>query len=206
MGPPGAGKGTQAARVSAALGVPTISTGDSIRAQIHAGTALGLEAKRYSEAGELIPEALINGMVADRLSQLDVQNGFLLDGYPRTTAQVDELDRLLTEQGVALDRAVELVADTDEVVRRLLHRATVEGRADDTEDVIRHRLHVYAEETQPLSAVYAERGLLVQVDGMGEVDDVTARIFEAIGFTADAEGSGFFPDEDGDPRRTTVSV
>ena len=203
MGPPGAGKGTQAARVSAGLGVPTISTGDSIRAQIHAGTPLGLEAKRYTEAGELIPEELINGMVADRLGQLDVQGGFLLDGYPRTLAQVDELDRLLTEQGVVLDRAVELVADTDEVVRRLLHRATLEGRADDTEDVIRHRLEVYAEETQPLSRVYAERGLLVQVDGMGEVDDVTARIFEAIG-VAPAEGSGFFPDEDGDASRAVV--
>ena len=189
MGPPGAGKGTQAARIVAAIGVPAISTGDSIRAHIHGSTALGLEAKRFVDAGELIPESLINGMVSERLSRPDVADGFLLDGYPRTLAQVDALDAFLAERGVGLDRVVELTVDIDEVVARLLRRSTVEGRADDSEDVIRHRLQVYADETAPMSQVYAARGLLVQVDGMGDVDDVTKRILEAIGFFFDGDGS-----------------
>jgi adenylate kinase len=181
LGPPGAGKGTQAARVAAALNVPAISTGDIFRANVREGTPLGLDAQRYMDAGEYVPDSVTNAMVRDRLAQPDAAEGFLLDGYPRTLAQVDELDGMLSAAGTTLDRVVELTADHDEVVRRLLLRAETDGRADDTADVIRHRLEVYAQETAPLAAGYAERGLLVQVDGMGELDDVTTRLLEAIG-------------------------
>lgn len=181
IGPPGAGKGTQAAKLSESLGVPAISTGDIFRANVKGQTELGRTAQRYMDAGEYVPDEVTNSMVADRLSQDDAAAGFLLDGYPRTRAQVAELDAMLEARGVALDHVVELTADTDEVVGRLLARASLQGRSDDTEDVIRHRLDVYAEQTQPLTDVYAERGLLRRVDGLGEVDAVTARILQAIG-------------------------
>jgi len=184
LGPPGAGKGTQAARIASAFGVPAISTGDIFRANVKEGTALGVEAKRYMDSGEYVPDSVTNGMVRDRLAQADAATGFLLDGYPRTLDQVNELDAMLQAAGTRLDRVVEITADHDEVVRRLLHRAEIEGRADDTAEVIKHRLEVYAAETEPLSSIYAERGLLVQVDGMGEVDEVTARLVEAIGDSA----------------------
>lgn len=181
IGPPGAGKGTQAAKLSESLGVPAISTGDIFRANVKGQTELGRTAQRYMDAGEYVPDEVTNSMVADRLSQDDAAAGFLLDGYPRTRAQVAELDAMLEARDVALDHVVELTADTDEVVGRLLARASLQGRSDDTEDVIRHRLDVYAEQTQPLTDVYAERGLLRRVDGLGEVDAVTARILQAIG-------------------------
>ena len=181
LGPPGAGKGTQAARIATAYGVPAISTGDIFRANVREGTPLGVEAQGYMDKGEYVPDSVTNGMVRDRLAQPDAAGGFLLDGYPRTVDQVAELDRMLEAAGTALDRVVELTADHDEVVRRLLHRAEVEGRADDTAEVIRHRLTVYTAETEPLARLYGERGLLVQVDGMGEVDAVTARLLDAIG-------------------------
>ena len=181
LGPPGAGKGTQAARIAAAFAVPTISTGDIFRANVREGTPLGTEAKRYMDAGEYVPDTVTNAMVRDRLAQPDAAAGFLLDGYPRTLDQVSELDDMLGDAGTQLDRVVELTADTDEVVRRLLNRAEIEGRADDTAEVIRHRLAVYAESTAPLSKVYADRALLVQVDGMGDVDEVTTRLLGAIG-------------------------
>lgn len=180
IGPPGAGKGTQAAKLSEKLGIPAISTGDIFRANVAGETELGKTAKRYMDAGEYVPDEVTNSMVQDRLGQDDAKAGFLLDGYPRTEAQVAELDRMLEGMGEKLDHVVELTADTDEVVERLLARAQLQGRSDDTEDVIRHRLDVYAEQTQPLTDIYAERGLLRRVDGLGEVDAITERIIKAI--------------------------
>ena len=185
LGPPGAGKGTQAARLATRLAVPAISTGDIFRANVSEGTELGQLAQKYMDAGEYVPDEVTNQMVAARLSEPDAEAGFLLDGYPRTEAQVDELDSILEANGHQLSHVVELTADTDEVVARLLNRAKEQGRADDTESVIRRRLDVYAEQTAPLVRIYADRGLLVQVDGMGEVDEVTARLTDALGVTAD---------------------
>ena len=184
LGPPGAGKGTQAVHVAESLGIPAISTGDLFRANIKGGTPLGLKVQEYTSRGALVPDSVTNEMVRDRLAQDDAAEGFLLDGYPRNVAQVTELDAILADTGAQLDLAVELVADPDVVVPRLLKRAEVEGREDDTEDVIRHRLDVYARETAPIASVYAERGLLTQVDGIGEVDDVTSRLLAAIGTAA----------------------
>ena len=180
LGPPGAGKGTQAARLARRRGVPAISTGDIFRRNTAEGTELGRAAQRYMDAGEYVPDEITNSMVADRLAQPDAADGFLLDGYPRTAAQVDELDAALARTGTALDAVLELTADTDEVVARLVRRAAEQGRADDTEDVIRRRLEVYAEQTAPLAGRYGERGLLVQVDGVGGVDEVEARIAKAL--------------------------
>jgi adenylate kinase len=184
MGPPGAGKGTQAIVVADRVGVPHISTGDLFRANVGQGTPLGLEAKRYMDAGEYVPDTVTNAMVRDRISGDDCRGGFLLDGYPRTLDQVGELDAMLASAGLRVDRVVELTVDTDEVVTRLLKRAEEQGRADDTEDVIRRRMDVYAEQTAPLTSVYDARGLLVRVDGMGSVEDVTARILVALGVDA----------------------
>lgn len=181
MGPPGAGKGTQAQVVAARLGVPHISTGDIFRANVEQGTALGTEAKKFMDAGEYVPDTVTNAMVKDRLSWPDCAPGFLLDGYPRTLDQVLQLDGMLAESDTPLDHVVELTVDTEEVVQRLLKRAQDQGRADDTADVIRRRLEVYREQTEPLTSVYRERGLLVEVDGMGDVDAVTARILAGLG-------------------------
>ena len=180
LGPPGAGKGTQAARIAERLGIPAISTGDIFRANVAGATELGTQAKAYMDKGEYVPDSITNAMVADRIAQADCENGFLLDGYPRTTAQVGELDSTLKDSGLALDVVVEITADAEAVVARLLKRAGEQGRADDTEPVIRRRLEVYAESTAPLADLYAERDLLVQVDGMGEIDVVTGRIMEAL--------------------------
>ena len=180
LGPPGAGKGTQAARIAERLGVPAISTGDIFRANVAGATELGTQAKAYMDKGEYVPDSITNAMVADRIAQADCKTGFLLDGYPRTTAQVGELDSMLKGSGLALDAVVEITADAEAVVARLLKRAGEQGRADDTEPVIRRRLEVYAESTAPLADLYAERDLLVQVDGMGEIDVVTDRIMEAL--------------------------
>lgn len=181
MGPPGSGKGTQASRIADKLGIVAISTGDIFRYNVKEMTPLGREAKQYMDNGDFVPDDVTNRMVADRLSQPDAEGGFLLDGYPRTQAQVEELDGMLEAAGHSLDHVVELTADVDEVVGRLLARASLQGRSDDTEDVIRHRLDVYAEQTQPLTEIYAQRGLLKQVDGLGEVEAITGRILEAIG-------------------------
>ena len=180
MGPPGAGKGTQAVVVAAALGVPHISTGDIFRANVSAGTPLGEEAQRYMNAGEYVPDSITNAMVRDRISHDDCNPGFLLDGYPRTLEQVNELDMMLQSDGRRLDRVVELTVDTEEVVGRLLKRAQEQGRADDTAEVIRRRLEVYFDQTAPLVAVYRERGILLKVDGMGDVAEVTERILSAL--------------------------
>jgi adenylate kinase len=180
IGAPGAGKGTQAEKLSSAFNIPAISTGDIFRHNVKNETELGKQAKAFMDRGEYVPDSLTNALVRDRLSQADAVEGFLLDGYPRTADQVEELDDILASQGKQLDVVVQLTADTDEVVRRLLNRAIEQGRADDTEDVIRRRLEVYAEQTAPLTDVYAARGLLVTVDGLGEVAEVTGRILEAL--------------------------
>lgn len=186
MGPPGAGKGTQAAVISQALSIPHISTGDIFRANVTEGTALGIEAKRYMDAGEYVPDGVTNAMVRDRLAQADCATGFLLDGYPRTVEQVGELASMLGSAGQKLDKVVELTADTDEVVTRLLKRAAEQGRSDDTEDVIRRRLEVYGAQTAPLTAMYRDQGLLVQVDGLGSVEAVTGRVFAALAIAPNA--------------------
>ena len=180
MGPPGAGKGTQARFVAEHFDIPAISTGDIFRANVSQGTPLGVEAKRYMDAGEYVPDEVTNLMVRNRIDEADAESGFLLDGYPRTLAQVTELDGMIEFTGHRLDAVVVLAVDSEELVQRLLQRAQTDGRADDTEDVIRRRQEVYLEQTEPLIAVYRERGILVEVDGMGEVDDVTTRIFDAL--------------------------
>ena len=180
MGPPGAGKGTQAKMVAEHFGVPAISTGDIFRANVSRGTELGKKAQEYMDAGEYVPDEVTNLMVRARIDEPDAVPGFLLDGYPRTLAQVEELDGMVAFTGHRLDAAVVLTVDQDELVARLLQRAQSEGRADDTEDVIRRRQEVYAEQTEPLIGVYREHGIVYEIDGMGEVDEVTKRIFEAL--------------------------
>jgi adenylate kinase len=180
MGPPGAGKGTQAVRVSQHYGIPQISTGDIFRANVAAGTELGLVAKRYMDAGEYVPDEVTNDMVEARLGEPDAQRGFLLDGYPRTVDQVARLDQMLDKLGSTLDGVIVLRVDGEELISRLLERARTSGRTDDTEDVIRYRQKVYAEQTAPLLSLYSERGLVVDVDGHGTVDEVAERIWEAL--------------------------
>lgn len=180
MGPPGAGKGTQAVHIAAIVGVPHISTGDIFRANVAEGTPLGVEAKRYIDLGEYVPDGVTNAMIRERLSDDDVRPGFLLDGYPRTLEQVYELDAILRSSMLELDHVVELTVDLEEVVARLVRRAIEQGRSDDTEGVIRRRLEVYFEQTAPLIAAYAEREMLIAVNGMGSVDEVTARIVVAL--------------------------
>ena len=180
IGAPGAGKGTQAEKLSAAYSIPAISTGDIFRHNVKNETELGKQAKAFMDRGEYVPDSLTNDLVRDRLSQADAIDGFLLDGYPRTADQVVELDDILGQQGNKLDVVVQLTADTDEVLRRLLNRAVEQGRADDTEDVIRRRLEVYEEQTAPLTDTYAARDLVVMIDGLGEVAEVTGRILEAL--------------------------
>ena len=187
IGAPGAGKGTQAEKLAEAFGIPAISTGDIFRHNVKNETELGKQAKAFMDRGEYVPDSLTNALVRDRLSHADAIEGFLLDGYPRTADQVVELDDILGAQGNKLDVVVQLTADTDEVVRRLLNRALEQGRADDTEDVIRRRLEVYEEQTAPLTSTYAARGLVAMIDGLGEVAEVTGRILEAL------EARGFSP-------------
>ena len=180
IGPPGAGKGTQAARLAESYGIPAISTGDIFRFNVKNETELGKLAKSFMDRGEYVPDSVTNDLVRDRLNMDDAAPGFLLDGYPRTADQVNELDSILDEHGKSLDAVILLTADTDEVVRRLLNRAIEQGRADDTEEVIRRRLEVYEAETAPLTSVYASRGLVIMVDGLGAIDEVTDRIVEAL--------------------------
>jgi adenylate kinase len=180
IGPPGAGKGTQAKRISLAYGIPTISTGDIFRSNIANETELGLQVKAIVSAGDYVPDELTNALVHDRLHQADAVDGFLLDGYPRTTDQVRYLDSLLAERGAQMDAVIRLVADRDAIVERLRKRAIAEGRSDDSEEAIRHRQDVYLRQTEPLIAVYRDRGLLIEVDGLGSVDDVASRIGAAL--------------------------
>lgn len=180
VGPPGAGKGTQAAFLCQWLEVPSVSTGAIFRAHAAAGDELGQLADSYTSRGELVPDEVTNRMVDARLDEPDVQGGFLLDGYPRNVDQVYALDELLARRGLALDAVVLLEADDEEVVGRLLGRAVEQGRKDDTESVIRRRIELYHATTQPLIDVYTERGLVVRVDGMGSVEDVAQRVCDAL--------------------------
>ena len=180
MGPPGAGKGTQAATLSEKLGVPQIATGDIFRANVSAGTELGQTAKRYMDAGDYVPDSVTNEMVRDRLSEPDARDGFLLDGYPRTVDQVRTLDGILADLGTQLDGVVALKVPGEELVARLVRRAEEDGRSDDTEEVIRYRQQVFMEQTAPLLQEYSSRGILIEVDGTGEVDDVHERVMHAV--------------------------
>ncbi|GAB96101.1 adenylate kinase [Kineosphaera limosa] len=186
LGPPGAGKGTQAARIAQSLSIPAISTGDIFRANIKGGTELGKKVQDILAAGQYVPDEVTNEIVADRLSADDAADGFLLDGYPRTLAQVEALDAMLAESGTGLDAVLELTVPTEEVVQRLLKRASIEGRADDTEEVIRERMAVYTKETSPLAQTYSQRGLLRSVDGTGDMDEVFARLEGALKETSDS--------------------
>jgi len=181
IGPPGSGKGTQAERISERLGIVAISTGDIFRAHVKGGTPLGVEATKYMDAGDFVPDSVTNEMVRNRLSQDDVGNGFLLDGYPRTAAQVDYLDGILAAAEQELGVVLQLTADDGELVSRLLGRARETGRSDDNETVIRHRLDLYHQQTEAVVARYAGRGILARVDGIGPVGDVTDRVLGSIG-------------------------
>ncbi|WP_065960013.1 adenylate kinase [Curtobacterium sp. UCD-KPL2560] len=180
VGPPGAGKGTQAGRIAESFGVPAISTGDIFRKNVSEGTPLGVQAKAIMDAGDYVPDELTNELVKSRLAEADAVDGFLLDGYPRTVGQVAYLDALLAEQGAGIDAVVQLVADQDALVSRLLDRAAKQGRSDDNEETIRRRQEVYTQETAPIVASYAERGLVVEVDGLGTIDEVGDRIQAAL--------------------------
>jgi adenylate kinase len=186
LGPPGAGKGTQAQIIAARLGVPAISTGDIFRANVSGQTELGQQAKTYMDAGDLVPDAITVAMVSDRLAEPDAKAGFLLDGFPRTIAQAEQLRDSLAEMGHSLDRCLELVVDEDELVRRLSgRRMLVDGewvqRDDDKPETVRHRLEVYREQTAPLAGFYGQVGLLTRIDAIGEIDEVTRRALESLG-------------------------
>jgi len=180
MGPPGAGKGTQATLIAEHYGIPAISTGDMFRAMKTADTPLARQVREIMESGGYVSDDITNAIVADRLAHEDCKRGFLLDGYPRTLQQVQTLDDYLAESQRPLNAVISLVADVEEVVARLLRRAVIDGRSDDNEETIRVRLQVYAEQTEPLLEVYRSRGLLVEVDGHGEVQEVSERIFAAL--------------------------
>lgn len=180
IGPPGAGKGTQAVRLAQVYTIPAISTGDIFRSNVKNETELGKQAKAFMDAGDNVPDSLTNELIRLRLAESDAEGGFLLDGYPRTADQVRELDDYLASHGTQLDVVVELVVDPEVVIDRLRKRASEQGRSDDDESVVRHRLEVYREQTAPLIGIYDERGVLVTVDAIGEIDDVTARIVEAL--------------------------
>ena len=180
VGPPGAGKGTQAALITTTYGIPDVSTGDIFRANIKNETPLGVQVKAILDRGEYVSDELTNNLVKSRLEEDDALEGFLLDGYPRTLEQVRYLDELLASKGQALDAVILLLADKEEVVARLRKRALEQGRTDDTEEAIRHRQDVFARETAPLIPVFRERGLLVEVDGLGEIDEVADRIATAL--------------------------
>jgi adenylate kinase len=180
LGPPGAGKGTQAQRLVTRLEIPQISTGDMLRAAVAAGTAVGGKAKSFMEAGKLVPDEVVIGVAQERLSQPDAQQGFILDGFPRTVGQAEALDRMLPKLGVSLERCVALAVDPDRLLERLLKRAEIEGRADDNEAAIRERMREYDAKTRPLLDYYRQRGVLREVDGVGTVDEVAERIEGAL--------------------------
>ena len=186
MGAPGAGKGTQAPSIATHYGIPAISTGDIFRANVKQKTPLGLKVEAIMAAGDYVPDELTEQIVADRLDQDDAQSGFLLDGFPRTLHQVGALDDYLAERGHQLDAVLSLTVDTEALIQRLLKRAQIEGRADDSEETIRHRMDVYQQDTSPLIDDYRDRGLLIEVDGDGLIAEVSERIFAALSGVADA--------------------
>ena len=180
MGPPGAGKGTQAVNIAKTLNIPHISTGDIYRENMKNETLLGLEAKVFYDKGMYVPDEITNRIVEDRLTWDDAKNGFLLDGYPRTIDQVNFLDQILAKKSQKIEKVLELTIDIPVVVERLLKRAQEQGRIDDTKEVIIKRLEVYATSTAPLLAEYKNRGILIQVDGMGSVSEVEEKIKKAL--------------------------
>lgn len=180
VGPPGAGKGTQAKLLCEALDIPAISTGEIFRAHAAAGSELGKLADSYTSRGELVPDEVTNRMVTERLAEADATGGFLLDGYPRNPAQVEALDDVFAELGVELDAVVEIGAEDEAAIARLLGRAAEQNRKDDTEEVIRHRIDLYHEQTEPLITLYRERDKLIEVDGMGSIDEVAGRVRAAL--------------------------
>ena len=180
MGPQGSGKGTQASLLAQRLQVPAISTGDLFRANLAEGTELGRLAQQYTARGELVPDEVTNAMVRERLGRADAADGFILDGYPRNAAQVGALDEILADLGHRLDGVVELTADREELLARIARRAEIEGREDDTPEAIGRRLDIYREQTAPLSDAYEARGLLVRVDGLGQVLHIADRIVAAV--------------------------
>lgn len=180
MGAPGAGKGTQATALAERFGVPAISTGDIFRFNIKNQTPLGVKVKAIIDAGEYVPDDVTEEIVASRLAEPDCEQGFLLDGFPRTMHQVHFLDRYLSERGERLDAVVSLLVDPEALVRRLLARAEIEGRADDNEDTIRRRMEVYAGQTAPLLFHYENGSLLVEIEGTGTVDEVRQRMFDQV--------------------------
>ncbi|MGJ4786752.1 adenylate kinase [Leptospira koniambonensis] len=176
MGPPGAGKGTQAKILCDNLGIPQISTGDILRAAVKNGTQMGLEAKRYMDAGDLVPDSVVIGIIKDRLVEPDCKNGFLLDGFPRTVEQADALDKILSTEGLKIKRAINLEVPDGELLERLLKRAEIEGRSDDNETTIKSRLETYNKKTLPLLDYYAAKGNLSRINGVGNLDTVTKLI------------------------------
>lgn len=180
LGPPGAGKGTQAQRLVEKLGVPQISTGDMLRAAVAAGSEVGRQAQAIMERGDLVSDEIVVAVARERLGAGDARGGFVLDGFPRTLGQARALDRILADQGARLERCIALVVDEEAVVARLLKRAEIEGRSDDNAETIRQRMKVYREQTEPLVAHYRALGVLAEVDGMGSVEEVSERIQEAI--------------------------
>jgi adenylate kinase len=180
MGPPGAGKGTQAKRIGEHYAIPAISTGDIFRAMRSLDTPLAKQVQQIMASGGYVSDEITNEVVATRLADADCERGFLLDGYPRTLQQVEYLDAQLGEIDRPLDAVISLVADADEVVGRLLKRAQTDGREDDTEETIRARQQIYVEQTAPLLEVYRDRGVLVEVDGLGPIDEVSGRLFAAL--------------------------
>ncbi|NIP37486.1 MAG: adenylate kinase [Candidatus Dadabacteria bacterium] len=181
FGPPGAGKGTQAAKIVEKYSVAHISTGDILRAAVKNGTELGTKAKEYMDKGELVPDDLIIGIIKDRVKEPDCEGGFLLDGFPRTLPQADALEAMLTSEGLGIDSVVSVEVQDSEIITRILKRAEEEGRADDTEDVVKNRLQVYRDQTEPLKGYYKDRGKLSEIDGIGSVDEVFSRIVGVIG-------------------------
>lgn len=180
LGPPGAGKGTQASRIAARLGIPAISTGDIFRANMAEGTEIGKQAQAYMERGEFVPDSVTNAMVKARLAAPDTKGGFLLDGYPRSVDQAHVLRDMLLDLGKSIDVVLEIQVDEDEVVERMLKRAQEQHRTDDIEPVMRHRLEVYRQQTEPVATYYVDQDLLEVVDGAGSIDQVTARIFAIL--------------------------
>lgn len=180
IGPPGAGKGTQAKMLAEKLDIPAISTGEIFRSHISRRTELGVLAQSYIKNGNLVPDEVTDALVRDRLGEADAVAGFLLDGYPRNVHQVEALDAILSDSGLALDAVVELTVPDGDIMGRLLRRAGLENRADDTEEVIAHRIALYHRETEPLMSVYRERGILLNVDGLGTIAEVLTRLTEEL--------------------------
>ncbi|MFJ4210418.1 adenylate kinase [Paenarthrobacter sp. NPDC089675] len=180
MGPPGSGKGTQAEHIARHFAVPAISTGDLFRTHVREGTDLGAEAGRYMDRGEFVPDHVTTAMLRERLEKDDAGAGFLLDGYPRTVAQVGALDDLLAVRKQSLEIVLALAVSDDDLIGRMLQRAREQGRSDDTETVIQRRLELYREETQAVIAAYSQRGILISVDGSGDRDSITANAIAAV--------------------------